>query len=162
MKPAPSATRYLRKRSPNRCAPDLISTNPPSRFAPAASKPNRRSPTNPPCSRFIQLLSRQKMLSISMAGQYTSQAHDCLLRSFRKFAKSRRHIAKGRRVANANSTAYDQIAKNLRILMSFLLTPKMLERSIRLGWSKVVGSGSNLVANDHLITFPRKATRQFY
>ena len=46
--------------------------------------------------------------------------------------------------------------------MSFLLTPKIWERSIRLGWSKVVGSGSNLVANDHLVTFPRKATRQFY
>jgi hypothetical protein len=44
--------------------------------------------------------------------------------------------------------------------MSFLLTPKMLERSIRRGWSKVVGSGSNLVANDHLVTFPGEATRQ--
>ena len=42
------------------------------------------------------------------------------------------------------------MAKNLRISVSFLLTAKMMERSIRLGWSKVVGSGSNLVARtDH-------------
>jgi hypothetical protein len=53
-------------------------------------------------------------------------------------------------------------AENLRILLSYVLTPKMMERSIRLGWSKVVGSGSNLVTTDHLVTFPEKATRQLY
>ena len=47
------------------------------------------------------------------------------------------------------SPPLSQIAKTLRNLRSFLLTPKMMQRSIRLGWSKVVGSGSNLVANDH-------------
>jgi len=47
------------------------------------------------------------------------------------------------------SSPLSQIAKTLRNLRSFLLTPKMMQRSIRLGWSKVVGSGSNLVANDH-------------
>src|SRR6185436_21161899 len=51
--------------------------------------------------------------------------------------------------------------ENLRISASFLLTPKMMERSIRFGWSKVVGSGSNLVANDHFGNFSKEATRQF-
>jgi hypothetical protein len=47
------------------------------------------------------------------------------------------------------SPSQDELSKTLRNLLSFLLTPKMMERSIRLGWSKVVESGSNLVANDH-------------
>jgi hypothetical protein len=58
--------------------------------------------------------------------------------------------------------AGNKSTENLGILLSYVLTPKMMERSIRLGWSKVVGSGSNLVATDHLVTFPEKATRQLY
>jgi hypothetical protein len=66
---------------------------------------------------------------------------------------------KGRTLTSPRS---DETVKNLRKLLSYLLTAKMMERSLRLGWSKVVGSGSNLVANDHLPTFPGEATRQFY
>jgi hypothetical protein len=39
-----------------------------------------------------------------------------------------------------------KVANLLKDLRSYLLTLGGVQRSIRVGWSKVVGSGSNLVA----------------
>jgi hypothetical protein len=44
MNPAPRATRYLRRRSFRRCAPEDASISPPTRLATAASVPKTRSP----------------------------------------------------------------------------------------------------------------------
>ena len=95
-----------------------------------------------------------------MARQYTSQACACLSV---KFLGWRVCLARAGTGADRRRTLTlglnNRNLKNLRKILSFLLTPKLMERSIRLGWSKVVGSGSNLVANDHLVAFPREATR---
>src|ERR1041385_3081497 len=72
MKPAPSATRYFRKRSPRRWAPDWIRTSPPRTFAAAASKPNRRievmeSWANIHAGRFLTQRRKEDLLGSAVA-----------------------------------------------------------------------------------------------
>src|ERR1700720_2702534 len=138
--PAPRATRYLRKRSPNRCAPDLISSSPPTRFASAASVPNRSSPANPPRMSSIQLRFNLALLTGQRGAQlYLMNSELAIsLRQWQTFGEQDK--SRFGSVSGGNG-------KKLCFLMFFFLTAEGHQRTIaRVGWSKVVGSGSNLVA----------------
>ena len=83
-----------------------------------------------------------------MARQYTTRLLECLWQTSRAADYLGVDVLGGRQEANGNLGKLRETAENPGFITSYLLTLKIMERRLRFGWSKVVGSGSNLVTTD--------------